>query len=188
MKVSFQLSDDDLKHFRKVMREVRARSKSLPEEEIIAATRELLAEMDSAGVPDFISERIGKLEQLVDMLEDEEWGLKGRDRDHVIQGITYFAEPEDMIPDKVPVLGFLDDAIMVELVVRELEAEIEAYTDFCEFRARREERFGEDEDPATREEWVVSRRKQLHQRIRRRRGRRRKSGAPVSGQTRIALW
>ena len=77
---------------------------------------------------------------------------------------------------------------MVELVVRELEAEIEAYTDFCEFRARREERFGGDEDPATREDWVISRRKQLHQRIRRRRGRRRKSGAGSSGQTRIALW
>ena len=52
-------------------------------------------------------------------------------RSHVVQGITYFAEPEDMNPDKVPVLGFLDDAIMVELIVRELKHDIEAYEDFA---------------------------------------------------------
>jgi len=47
MKVSFQLSDDDLKHFRKIMKDVRARSQQLSEEEIIAATRELLDEMSA---------------------------------------------------------------------------------------------------------------------------------------------
>lgn len=188
MKVSFELSEDDLKHFRRVMKEVRAHSKNKSEDEILAATRELLGEMDSDGVPDFIRERIGKLEQLVDMLEDEEWALKGRDRDRVIHGMAYFAEPDDMIPDKVPVIGFLDDAIMVELVVRELEAEIEAYTDFCDFRARREERYGKEEDPATRAEWVTSRRTQLHQRMRRRRSRRRGPAGPTTGKTRLSLW
>ena len=180
MKVSFELSEDDLKYFRRVMKEVRARSKNLSESSIIAATRELLEDMDSDGVPDFIRERIGKLEQLVDMLEDHEWALKGRDRERVVQGMAYFAEPDDMIPDKIPVIGFLDDAIMVELVVRELEAEIDAYSDFCEFRVRREERFGEEEDPATRDEWLIARRTQLHQRMRRRRSRRRHGFCPIA--------
>ena len=54
----------------------------------------------------------------------------------MLNALAYFAEPDDLIPDQIPGLGFLDDAIMVELVVRELRHEIEAYEDFRVFRDR----------------------------------------------------
>ncbi len=188
MRISFQLSDDDLKYFRRVMKDVRDKMNDLGEEQIISSTRDLLESASQSKLPDFISERILKLKQLVDMLEDEEWALKGRDRERVLRGMAYFAEPDDMIPDKIPVIGFLDDAIMVELVVMELEAELEAYSDFCEFRTKHEDRFGMDEDPATREEWVVARRTQLHQRMRRRRSRRRSTARTSGAKGPISLW
>jgi len=188
MKVSFQLSDDDLKYFRRVMRDVREKSQQLTEEDIVAASRELLEQMADTSVPDFVRDRVGKLDRLIEMLEDEEWALAGKDRERVVRGLAYFAEPEDMIPDKVPVLGFLDDAIMVELVVTELTHEIEAYNDFCVFRERREAHYGEEEDTATREEWLVSRRSQLHQRMRRRRGRRRQRSSGGGSKSPLSLW
>ena len=187
MRISFDLSDADLKHFRAVMRDVRARAKGRSEDEIVNAARELLEEMEAADAPDFITERIAKLHDLIEMLVDEDWALSGKDRERVVSGLAYFAEPEDMIPDKVPVLGYLDDAIMVELVVTELEHEIEAYEDFISFRSMREERFGKDEDPKIRQEWVVARRKALHQRMRRRRSRRRQLRGK-GGRSPIALW
>jgi uncharacterized membrane protein YkvA (DUF1232 family) len=187
MRVTFDLSDNDLKYFRRVMRDVREKCNHLSEEDIVAASRALLAQMADTAVPDFVRDRVGKLDRLIQMLEDVEWALGGKDRDRVVRGLAYFAEPEDMIPDKVPVLGFLDDAIMVELVVSELVHEIQGYDDFCEFRERRESHYGRNEDPATREEWLVSRRKQLHQRIRRRRGRRRTREGGGS-RSPIALW
>jgi uncharacterized membrane protein YkvA (DUF1232 family) len=166
MKVTFNLSDTDLKYFRKVMQDVREKHKRSSESDIIESSRALLDAVRATSVPDFITDRIEKLALLIDMLEDGEWALTGRDRERVVRGMAYFAEPDDMIPDKVPVLGFLDDAIMVELVVTELEHELEAYEDFCSFRNSHEERYGK-EDHATREEWLVSRRKSLHQRMRR---------------------
>ena len=39
-----------------------------------------------------------------------------------------------MIPDTIPVLGYIDDAIMIELVVKELRHEIEAFEDFSRYR------------------------------------------------------
>jgi uncharacterized membrane protein YkvA (DUF1232 family) len=187
MRISFDLTDADLKHFRAVMRDVRARSKSKGETEIVAASKGLLEDMEAASAPDFVTERVGRLHELIDMLEDEDWALGGKDRERVVNGLAYFADEEDLIHDKVPVLGYLDDAIMIELVVIELQHELEAYDDFCEFRTTREERFGRDEDPKIREEWVVARRKALHQRIRRRRSRRRQL-CKKGGRSPIALF
>jgi hypothetical protein len=84
--------------------------------------------------------------------------------------LAYFSDPEDLIPDNIPVLGFLDDAIMVELVTRELHHDIEAYRDFVVFRAAESGRLGEDAMKIGRSEWLEERRKQLHARMRRRRG------------------
>jgi len=187
MKVTFDLSDADLRYFRKVMQEVRQKHEKSTEQDIVDSARSLLARVKETEVPEFIRDRITKLARLIDMLEDEEWALAGKDRERVVRGMAYFAEPDDMIPDKVPVIGFLDDAIMVELVVTELTHEIEAYEDFCEFRRTHEERFGK-EDPATRQEWLVSRRRALHQRMRRRRSRRRDRASSGSGRSPISLW
>jgi uncharacterized membrane protein YkvA (DUF1232 family) len=192
MKVTFDLTQDDLKYFRRVMKEVRAKHSQSSEGEIIGACRLLIEGIGQTTAPDFVQERVQKLEVLIDMLEDAEWGLSGRERDRVLRGMAYFAEPDDIIPDKVPVLGFLDDAIMVQLVVVELEHEIEAYRDFCEYRNARAVRVGKGkkEDPATRAEWVnaqlETRRRALHSRMRRRRARRRSGGSGSS--PRIMLW
>ncbi len=189
MRVTFDLTENDLKYFRRVMKDVRDRALNTPESEIIAATRGLLDTVATQDVPEFVSTRIKSLGRLIDMLEDDEWALKGVDRERVLRGMAYFAEPDDIIPDRVPVLGFLDDAIMVELVVTELGHELEAYEDFCTFRKSREERFGKEEDPASREEWVASRRKQLHARMRRRRSRRRSRASSGPGsKSPISLW
>ena len=187
MRVTFQLTDSDLKYFRGIMKEVRDKTRQTTEEEIVLAAKELLATMVEATLPDFVRERMSRLEQMIGMLEDSEWALSGRDRERVVRGLAYFAEPEDMIPDRIPVLGFLDDAIMVELVAIELAHELEAYEDFCGFRVACDERSGGSDDPATRAQWIEARRRQLHARMRRRRSRRRqRSGS--SSHSPISLW
>ncbi|MDH3439663.1 MAG: hypothetical protein OEM63_02840, partial [Gammaproteobacteria bacterium] len=64
-----------------------------------------------------------------------------------------------------------DDAIMIELVVRELKHEIEAYEDFCEFRRQHPQARGVKAKTTdlTREQWLDGRRKSLQDRMRRRR-------------------
>ena len=42
----------------------------------------------------------------------------------------------DLIHDETPVLGFLDDAIMIDLVARELRHEIRGYRDFHRYRTQ----------------------------------------------------
>ncbi|NIV19006.1 MAG: DUF1232 domain-containing protein [Woeseiaceae bacterium] len=165
LRVSFELDDHDLKHFRLIMREARKAASRLTPEDIVAAAENQLGEIQDTSAPGFILERIQKLKLMIRMLTDLEWRLPHEEASRVLNALAYFTEPEDLIPDHIPGLGFLDDAIMIELVVRELKHEIEAFQDFCDFR---------DSEPdgsrkAGRDEWLASRREALQSRMRRRR-------------------
>ena len=161
LRVSFELSNDDLKHFQLIMREARkAIARSTPED-IVATAEGLLRDLSGTATPGFIQERIDKLRLMIRMLTDLDWRLPHHEATRVLNALAYFTEPEDLIPDHIPGLGFLDDAIMVELVMRELEHEIEAYQDFCEFRSKH--------DGASRNDWINEHREELQARMRHRR-------------------
>jgi len=185
LRITFDLSDADLDHFREVMRKATAAAETTDARKITDAAAKVLEQVDETRAPDFVSERLGKLQTLIDMVHDEGWALPDAERHRVLSALAYFSDPEDLIPDEIPGLGFLDDAIMIELVVRELKHEMDAYQDFCTFRAAEASRRGESAEALARADWLVERRKSLQQRMRRRRrGSRGRSG---SGKVRASL-
>lgn len=170
--ITFTLSDQDLDHFQKIVdRAKSAMEQELKPREIEDAARKLIAEAQGQTLPDFIADRLLKLKVIIDMVGDEEWRLSDEERNRVLGALVYFTDPEDLIPDSVPGLGFLDDAIYVELIIRELKAEIDSYEEFCAFRMSEEKRrVDRGQDPhVEREAWLADKRATLHARMRRRR-------------------
>ena len=170
--VTFELKESDLDHFREVMRKAQSGAKNLSEEEILANAKKLSNEI-KGNVPEFVSTRIKKLQTLVAMIEDSEWQIPDEERSDVIAALAYFSEAEDLVPDHIPVLGFLDDAIMIELVAEELGPDIDAFEEFCAYREREEDRAGDV--TITRDEWLGAKRRELHSRMKKRRSSRRSS-------------
>ena len=170
LRITLDLSDDDLRHFELIMVEASASSDALTEKEILTAAAELLTEERAANVPEFIMQRLDLLEDLTKMVTDTEWRLPKAEKDRVLKALAYFSEPEDLIPDDIPGIGYLDDAIMIELVVRGLKHEFDAFSDFCEFRERElaASKDGSSKE-ITRETWLKTRRQELQSRMRRRR-------------------
>ena len=177
LRITFELDDDDLKHFKLIMRQARKAAACMAPEDILAAAEEVLSDIDEAAAPGFVQERLGRLRTLIRMLSDLEWRLPHADAKRVLNALAYFAEPEDLIPDHIPGIGFLDDAIMIELVVRELRPEIDAYADFCQYRRQLQEESGE-RLAVTRKQWLDERRSALQSRMRRRRAAGHKGGKP----------
>lgn len=171
LSIAIELSDRDLEHFHAAQQAAQTNAGKKSSEEVIAAAQALLTDAQKVAIPDFIAARLTRLDDLIAMLRDEAWGLPDADRQRVLSALVYFADPQDVIPDAVPVLGYLDDAIMIELCVRELQHEIQAYDDFCDFREREARRRGGEAATVGRADWLEDRRAELLERMHDRRRR-----------------
>ena len=169
MKFVLELSDRDLRFFRNALKKSRDVVNSADESEIIDAIRDVIDDIrKSEPLPDFVATRLPELESMLQMLNDDEWRLPAIDRERILAAFVYFGDPEDILPDEIPVIGYLDDVIILELVARELQHVREAYEDYCSFR---DEFDGEHDgvlDAVVRRDRLDRRRQQLHQRMRRR--------------------
>jgi uncharacterized membrane protein YkvA (DUF1232 family) len=169
--LNFELNDRDLEHFSEAMAKAKKAAEGKTPQEIIDCSVRLLADAQKVRIPDFILERLLRLDDMIAMVRDEAWAMSEQDKERVLSALVYFCDPEDVIPDRVEVLGFLDDAVMIELSVRELKHEIDAYDDFCDFRQHQAERRGLAADKVGRADWLSGRREELIERMHERRER-----------------
>lgn len=184
LRITFELEDKDLRYFRGIMKKAQAAASTADEVSIINKARAMVHEVREESVPAFVRQRVDSVESLIDMLADSEWDLDKKERKNVLSALSYFSDPQDLIPDNVPVLGYIDDAIMIELVVNELQHEIDAFADFCAYR--KGEKARNRNQNLSREEYLAIKRRELHQRMRRRRQSKRSSSS--STRTRFRLF
>ncbi|MEO0982653.1 MAG: YkvA family protein [Pseudomonadota bacterium] len=170
LSIELELDASDIAYFRERLDTARKAWKFHDDDKVLLGAQAAVEEALNSNPPTYIAARIGMLQILIDMIKDHDWRLEGDDRKRIQQALAYFAEAKDMIPDHIPGIGFLDDAIMIELVALELQPEIEAYRDFC---ANREDLAVGDADAAP----LERAREDLQSRMRRRRRRRARGAA-----------
>ena len=168
-KLTIELSNRDLRHFRRELRRAHEAVRIADDDEILAAAADLVETLGRADLPDFVAARLKQLKVLHAMLTDADWPLTGDERSPVLAALAYVCDPEDIIPDDIPGIGLLDDAVMIELVFRELRHEIDAYEDFRAYRRALPKRLLGKPDAATVAARLARRRDQLMSRMRRRR-------------------
>ena len=166
LEIKFTLEDSDLGYFREVMSKAQQVAKNLTDEQILSNAKKLNEDV-KGNVPEFVQTRLQKLNTMIAIIEDQEWQVPEQERSDILSALAYFSESDDLIPDHIPALGFLDDAIMIELVASEFNDDIEAFEEFCQYREREQDRAGDK--TITREQWLSDKRRELHSRMRTRR-------------------
>ena len=140
-KISFSLEESDVAYFRKLFREARKAAAEQDPAEIINSVEELIARVSQTKkIPSFVSEAVTVLEDLVKMIQDADYELPKAPKSEMLGALAYFANPEDLIPDQVPGLGFLDDAIMIKILEEEFKQELWGFRQFVKFRSGAEQR------------------------------------------------
>ena len=81
-----------------------------------------------------LDERLSRIELLRAMIEDSDWDQRETSSGRVRKLLAYLDQDSDLIPDDIPLLGLLDDVILLELAWPAVKTEADDYLDFCRFR------------------------------------------------------
>lgn len=168
IQITFELSDDDLEHFRALMKVAIEKASEYSPEQILQKARAVCIDMKNAKLPDFVRDRLGSLETLIMAFEDDEWQMPEEEKTQILTSLAYFTEPHDLVPDEIPGLGYVDDAIMIELVIQDLSQDLRAYTQFRQYRTTEENRRGEQAN-VNRDSWLDDKRSEIRSNMRRKR-------------------
>ena len=140
-KISFSLDDSDLAYFRAIFRAAKQNAGEVDRSKIEQGVKRLIKDVRAAKrAPGFVIEAVQTLEDLLGVLDDKEYAAPASVHRSVLAALAYFSDAKDVIPDDIPMVGFLDDAIMIKLVEDELKHELWGYRKFCKFRDGAEQR------------------------------------------------
>lgn len=134
MRVVVTLQPEDVQRFRAALARAAQRVACADALDIICGAKHALDTLPIASAPGYVRERIGAVQRLIVMLEDDAWALPVPERDQVLQVLAYFSDPDDLIPDDVEGVGLIDDAIMLELLLRDIRPVLGAHERFCRWR------------------------------------------------------
>jgi len=165
VRVSFNLDDADLEHLAAIAQQTQERARNEPADAIIASAREVLESAKRAQLAGFVKERYSRLETMLQMVEDEQWGLSAGDRQRTLNALACFGSSTAAASAS----SLLDHAIMIELVSRDLHHDLDAYRNFCRFRASYDKKHAAPD--ANREHWLKERCASLQERMHERRRR-----------------
>lgn len=134
MRITIELEQEDLQRFlvafeKRLLREV-------DECDVIDAAKHALNTLPIGSAPAYVRKQIGCVQRFILMLEDDDWALPAPQRSHVLETLVYFSDPDDLIPDEIEVIGLLDDAIVLELLMRGQKHVLQAYENFCVYRTK----------------------------------------------------
>lgn len=159
-----ELNEDSLRHFNEVLRRVAPDHPPYSAEQIAGAARRVMrAAAKRHGAP-FIRVRMRRAAEIRAAFVDTHWPVPAALESAMGAIVAYMDDTaHPLIPRDVPVIGQLDDAILVDAAMDTLRGELDDYAEFCRFRHAEAGRIGLAASALSidREHWTREREQEL---------------------------
>jgi len=169
-----ELDEQALRRFNELVRELDPDHAPFSAEQIAGAARRVLRAAMKGADSTFIKVRMRRAGEMRAALKDTQWQVAADLAAKMRTLLAYIDALDGLIPNDIPVVGLLDDAILVDVAMDSLRSELDEYADFCRFRiseaARTDVAIGAVK--TNREHWMAERQQErrLEQQLRRVRG------------------
>lgn len=100
----------------------------------ITQARKEIAEIRTTNADSYILNQISNLEAMMSMVEDKVWKIKKDNMEKINATIKYFVDDDDIIPDNIPGIGYLDDCIIIDNTMDDVCDELSEFEDFSRTR------------------------------------------------------
>lgn len=148
-----------LQHFNDLIGQIDLDHLPLERDQVASAARELIDQPRAGLAPHCIHQRMRRAGALDTMLTDPEWETLALVQVAAAIVVDYLRGSFNLIPNGLPVVGRLDDAVMVETAWPKAADEVRSYLDFCRLRRIEAELRGEQRPHFgfTRDTWLLAR-------------------------------
>jgi hypothetical protein len=132
---NFHLTAASVDRFNSLLARLGRRAAPLDCDRLATAARELRDSAAGAGEPACIVQRMKRLEAAARMLDDGQWEPVD-DAGNVAALMVHYASGRyQLLPNSLPTVGHLDDAIAVEAAWPSLRSEVASFLDYCRVRS-----------------------------------------------------
>lgn len=152
---SFEIDDEALYLFNQLLAKLNLNRMSIQRDQLVTAARDLADQPTEGRVSPCIHERMRRAGAIDLMLCDSAWEPEEEVITPAELVVGYVRGKRDLIPDNMPRVGRLDDAIVVDAAWTALAPEVRNYLDFC--RLRQIERGLGNDNGFDRPEWELAR-------------------------------
>ncbi|MGH8041914.1 MAG: hypothetical protein ACREPN_07720 [Rudaea sp.] len=159
-----ELNADNLRRFNEVLQRISPDHPPFSAEQIAGAARRVLRAAAKRHEAPFIRVRMRRAAEIRAAFVDAHWPVSAA-LEPIMDAIVGYMDDtaHPLIARDVPVIGQLDDAILVDAAMDTLRAELDDYADFCRFRHAEIARIGPTASvpSITREYWRREREQEL---------------------------
>ena len=177
---SIEITDDEVRRFNELAHSLNEAMPPLSADQLAGVARRVLRTAAAGGQSPFIRSRLRRAAEMREMAADRAWPLAETAQRRIHDLLAYLDDPHGLIHDDVPVVGLLDDALLVDIAMDTLRDELDDYAEFCRFRrGAASQRGGENVADLDRARWERERDDELRleQQLRRVRGSQYATGA-----------
>ena len=129
-----ELHEKELARFNRIAQRFAPEQPAFTLDQVAGAARRVLRAAAKGQESVFIKVRMRRGGEIRAACNDKMWKLSPTVDADMRELIGYLDDPTGLIHDSVPVVGLLDDAILVDAAMNKLRAELDDYADFCRFR------------------------------------------------------
>lgn len=161
--VTVNFGPTDLSRFNECAAKVAPGTPPLKAEQIAGAARRLARAVGAGNESRFIQIRMRRAAEVRALLKDPAWPVDVVLLERMQHLIAYVDGPVALVPLEVPGVGGLDRALLVDLAMEGLRAELDEYADFRRYRAAEAERLGVpiEQVAIDRGHWLAERSREL---------------------------
>lgn len=128
--ISIDIDDQVKAHFNKFIEE---HGSNIDADDVKEA-KEKIKEIRDNSDDGYVIDQVGSLQMMLSMVDDKTWQVSEGNKEKINATIKYFVDDNDIIPDHIPGIGYVDDCIVIDGTMDDVEEEMLEYKDFCRAR------------------------------------------------------
>jgi uncharacterized membrane protein YkvA (DUF1232 family) len=132
---SIEILDEQVDRFNELAHLLNDAMPAMTADQLAGVARRVLRTAAAGGESPFIRSRLRRASEMRSMAADPAWPIDAVQARRIEALLAYLDDPNGLIHDDVPVVGYLDDALLVDISMDCLREELDQYAEFCRYRA-----------------------------------------------------